>query len=492
MTANPNDPFGAEHDDRDYAGKNLVKLGLSAPLVKPPPGHTYLFRTPSLEKEWQDSFARTANPASAPSAPSLDASPETHRLSAPLHNPDTAPDDNAVSASVPPAFPAGETADPVKPALPLHTGQPENSRQTGTPEPMPETPDMSGASPRTDAGLSAAAPTETGGNLRFPGTADERWQTVGNLLVRALARHQASTGESRPARSSGNLSTPVSPANGAPSGFMRTGHTPAAKQPKPVTGNGLPVNPHNPLCEPLPIRPLDKSVKTINGRRYVEPGPSREINALMTLANACYALGVNHPQVSLWEGGGKPFANVPYKKGQLNNKSGVTVASGLDIGQREESDELRNLGLPEKLVRKLAPYLGKKRGEAVDFLAKHPLFLTTEEIDLISRATMLNMSQNAQRQWDAKVKRERHKHPNAPRFHELTSDQQTLLFSRFYQNGNFEKRHKAFFEAVMDNDWDRAIGALQMEADSYTENPATLWRGNRLNKEIRWYNNLPN
>ena len=77
MTENPNDPFGAERDDKDYAGKNLVKLGLSAPLFKPPPGHTYLFRTPSLEKEWQDSFTRTATPPSpSPSASGLETSPE--------------------------------------------------------------------------------------------------------------------------------------------------------------------------------------------------------------------------------------------------------------------------------------------------------------------------------------------------------------------------------------------------------------------------------
>ena len=516
MTENPNDPFGAERDDKDYAGKNLVKLGLSAPLFKPPPGHTYLFRTPSLEKEWQDSFTRTATPPSpSPSASSLETSPEPSGFSAPPTDlPATSGGKTAFPAS-PATFPGTQTTDTGKKAASFRIGEPENVRPTGMPASIPEPPETSGISLRADNGLSPAAspvpacdriagaalpahsgntgqtatPAETG-DIRFPGISDERWQTVGNLLVRALIRHRAATGGNRPAVSSRGF-TPVPAANRAAAGFVRTGYTPEAKQPKPVTRNGLPLNPDNPLCEPLPIRPLDKNAPTIRGHLYVKPEPSREINALLTLANACYALGINHPQVSLWEGGGKPFANVPYKEGQTNNKSGVTVASGLDLGQRETPDELRNLGLPEKLVRKLAPYLGKKRGEAVDFLAEHPLFLTNEEIDLISRATMQNMSQNAQRQWDAKVKRERHRHPDAPCFHELTSDQQTLLFSRFYQNGSFERRHKAFFEAVMDNDWDRAIGALQREAENYMKKDATKWRGNRLNNEIEWYTKKP-
>lgn len=96
---------------------------------------------------------------------------------------------------------------------------------------------------------------------------------------------------------------------------------------------------------------------------------------------------------------------------------------------------------------------------------------------------------------------------NAPYFHELTSDQQTWLFSRFYQSGAFtrqerteEARKKAelargenfrrypdFFRAAMKNDWDTATQQMEQYIEKLRENRATKWQGNRLQKEVKWY-----
>ncbi len=55
MRIDKNDPFASDFDDRDYAGKNLYKLGLTdEPLPKLPPGNTYGFRTPSFTQQWYD------------------------------------------------------------------------------------------------------------------------------------------------------------------------------------------------------------------------------------------------------------------------------------------------------------------------------------------------------------------------------------------------------------------------------------------------------
>ena len=58
------------------------------------------------------------------------------------------------------------------------------------------------------------------------------------------------------------------------------------------------------------------------------------------------------------------------------SKSGVTVATGFDLGQRNETD-LRTLGLPSDLITTLKPYLGRKAKDAQDALAKAPLTITT-------------------------------------------------------------------------------------------------------------------
>ena len=69
---------------------------------------------------------------------------------------------------------------------------------------------------------------------------------------------------------------------------------------------------------------------------------------------------------------------VPQQNGEAMGQSGVTIASGLDLGQHDQQG-LRKMGLPEGTIAKLTPYLGKKKGEAIELLAQRPL-----QLDLFS------------------------------------------------------------------------------------------------------------
>ena len=241
----------------------------------------------------------------------------------------------------------------------------------------------------------------------------------------------------------------------------------------------------NPDCLPLDTRPVQWDRRNEN-RRYITPDVTRRINALLTRQNACYPVGLGHEQLSQWEGGATEYANVPYTRGQLGNNSGVTVGAGLDLGQRASVEELRQMGLPESLVIKLKPYLGLQKEAALDFLNAYPLYLSPGEIDRINEAVMYDMGKRAIRKWNALVERVRSRYPNAPYLHELNSDQQTLLFSRYYQTGRFGS-HPPFLKAVLENDWPRAIAELEKLASTYRKKPATEWKGNRLRNEIQWY-----
>ncbi|HDZ9500676.1 TPA: hypothetical protein RUZ94_003610, partial [Vibrio cholerae] len=64
--------------------------------------------------------------------------------------------------------------------------------------------------------------------------------------------------------------------------------------------------------------------------------------------------------------GVKKHGYVPDVKG---SNSGVTIASGLDLGARSKSD-LITLGLPTSLIDKLTPYLGYKKHDAEAILAE--------------------------------------------------------------------------------------------------------------------------
>lgn len=65
--------------------------------------------------------------------------------------------------------------------------------------------------------------------------------------------------------------------------------------------------------------------------------------------------------------------------------SGVTVATGLDLGQQSRAG-LEGMGLPVAVINRLAPYLGVKSLEAQYLLARAPLRLSPEEVEAVDRA----------------------------------------------------------------------------------------------------------
>ena len=62
----------------------------------------------------------------------------------------------------------------------------------------------------------------------------------------------------------------------------------------------------------------------------------------------------------------------PAACGEPVGASGVTVGTGLHLGQQGEAD-LRRMGLDGAVIDRFRPYLGKKRQDAVAALAAAPL-----------------------------------------------------------------------------------------------------------------------
>src|SRR5665213_2604813 len=74
---------------------------------------------------------------------------------------------------------------------------------------------------------------------------------------------------------------------------------------------------------------------------------------------------------------------VPQRDGQAIGASGVTIASGFDLGQHD-ADELSNLNLSDDLIQKLTPYLGLRKQDAIDYLTSNPLEISQMECDEIT------------------------------------------------------------------------------------------------------------
>ncbi len=82
------------------------------------------------------------------------------------------------------------------------------------------------------------------------------------------------------------------------------------------------------------------------------------------------------------EGGSRTVGYVPAVG---VSKSGVTIATGFDLGQRNEND-LKSLKLGDELRVKLKPYLGKKGADAQALLKKSPLSITVVQALTIDKA----------------------------------------------------------------------------------------------------------
>src|SRR4051812_15576772 len=91
---------------------------------------------------------------------------------------------------------------------------------------------------------------------------------------------------------------------------------------------------------------------------------------------------VDHQFISAREGGSRTAGYVP-ASGTSN--SGVTVATGFDLGARNIND-LNGLNLDTALVTKLKPYLGKVKKDAEDALKTTPLAISADEAETIDKA----------------------------------------------------------------------------------------------------------
>ena len=120
-----------------------------------------------------------------------------------------------------------------------------------------------------------------------------------------------------------------------------------------------------------------------------------------------------------------------------SSQSGVTIGTGVDLGQQKPvayKERLKAFGVSQELIDKLEPYMHLKRAEAGEYLLAHPLTVTKEEADLLDAEMKDDHLKNTIAEYGDIVK-DIKKHRT---FKELSSAEQTILFSRHYQDGNIK------------------------------------------------------
>ncbi|HBY59870.1 MAG TPA: hypothetical protein DEH78_08595 [Solibacterales bacterium] len=160
--------------------------------------------------------------------------------------------------------------------------------------------------------------------------------------------------------------------------------------------------------------------------------------------------------ISEFEGGRSLEGYVPDAHG---SRSGVTAATGVDLGQMSASS-ISDLGLSDELSGTLAPYLGLRGEEAEQYLSEHPLNLSEDDARALDSRVHEGLRRSVASRYDRS---------GAPiSFGELPGEAKTAIVSVATQYGpDLQKRAPRFWEAVTSGDWPAAVDELRDFGDRY-------------------------
>lgn len=140
-----------------------------------------------------------------------------------------------------------------------------------------------------------------------------------------------------------------------------------------------------------------------------------------------------------------------------NSKSGVTIATGFDLGARNDRD-LRKIGLNPTLIGKLYPYLGRQSTSAYEYLQQHPLQVTDNEAKTIDFGVKSLLIEKLIGRYDE---------ASLLAFCSLPACWQTVIASVEFQYGSIKKACPTFWRYVIDQRWNDAIDELNAFGDNY-------------------------
>lgn len=168
-------------------------------------------------------------------------------------------------------------------------------------------------------------------------------------------------------------------------------------------------------------------------------------------------ININYKFLSDLEGGCQTTGYVPAVG---KSKSGVTIATGCDLGQRNEGD-LNSLKLDEPIIAKLVPYLGTTGENAQALLNEMPLVISIDEAQAIDQAVKVAHVEKLKVIYDNEA-------GNKIKFIDIPPEAQTAIMSVSFQYGlGLNVRTPKFWKAVTAQNWAQAIHELNNFGDAY-------------------------
>ena len=148
-----------------------------------------------------------------------------------------------------------------------------------------------------------------------------------------------------------------------------------------------------------------------------------------------------------YRGGPDPELHVPM------GQSGVTIATGVDLGQQDAVTLLR-LGLDAGSVNQLRPYLGRRKAAAVQALHRLPLVISREFADALDHCIMGHHADIISRRYDQDA--------GNGAYVALPPQAQAVIFSACYQYGlGFAGKYPDVWRALAGAEWSAASRMLR-------------------------------
>lgn len=164
------------------------------------------------------------------------------------------------------------------------------------------------------------------------------------------------------------------------------------------------------------------------------------------------------------EGGQVLTGYVPDASG---SQSGVTIGTGVDLGQRAESD-INGLAISADLKAKLKPYCEQKNKNATDYLKKNPLAITSAEAESLDKAIKQPLLGQLIAAYNKAVdEANAADHCNRVHFNDLPQGVQTALASINFQYGSLTVSTPNFWKQITEQRWKDASDNLKKFGDAY-------------------------
>lgn len=172
------------------------------------------------------------------------------------------------------------------------------------------------------------------------------------------------------------------------------------------------------------------------------------------------------------EGQQQLTAYVPNNQGTVIGNSGVTVATGIDLGSKT-IEGLTAIGVPADLIVTLTPYLRLTGQEALAAMQNTPLTITRDQANALDSAVRNDILGQVVSNYNAAS--------SYADFYQLPAGIQTAIASVAYQYGPWlATATRNFWAQVTEGQWQAAVDNLRAFGDAYAgrrEQEADLMAG---------------